>query len=217
MAQEAPRTPREGRNTPPEAVKRPPKGPRACPKGSQKHRSRPNCTGVSRWLHVLFLICYFFGFRFVFTEMPWKLATQGLSSLPQALPESPLQAKLYLCFAFFAFSVFDLMLFQCSVYFRQDALQIAPRSPYAVPRGPRHSQKSPRMHPRVRRGLQVQLKMSPRGSKLLPRGPHRAPSGPQELPRSPQEAPAELLVAPSTSRATSTRNQSAATAARPFQ
>ena len=141
-------------------------------------------------LHVLFLICYFFGFRFVFTEIPWKLATHGLSSLPQALPESPLQAKLYSCFAFFAFSVFDLMLFQCSVYFRQDALQIGPEKPLHCPKRPPTLPKVPLD---ATQESEEASKFSSRCLHEAPSYSHEAPKEPQAVPRSFHGAPKRLL------------------------
>ena len=71
-----------------------------CPRAAQNHRCRPNHNGLSRFLifyFVFFCFCWFSGcFLVVFCEMPWKLATQGLSScsqntpnLPKELPKSP--------------------------------------------------------------------------------------------------------------------------------
>ena len=68
-----------------------------CHRAAQNHRCRPNHDGLSRFLIFRFVFFWFSCcFLAVFCAMPWKLATQGLSScsqntpnLPKELPKSP--------------------------------------------------------------------------------------------------------------------------------
>ena len=121
---------------------------------------------------------------------------RALELAPSA-PRITAPGQTVLCFAFFAFSVLDLMLFQCSVYFRQDALQIGPEKPLrcpkrppTLPKVPPDAPKSPKRPPSSAQDVSTRLQATPTRP---PKSPKRSPGASTEPPRGSCGAPRRPL------------------------